>query len=780
MRRNVSFIDEFAVSEVVGAMILVLIAIVAFAAIYMYVFPLPLPAPEPTVKLKGYVTDDGTAVLEHMGGESLPAYKIDVRALDGTIINTTTYKKRDDPWEIGECNYPPTNTPLLTENDKVNIDVYEIYDDGSFYQVFTGILAGKGKVAQPSVPLMLISSLMTDTIDEDLICYNYTIDPNIDASTYVYNWIVSGNPITKLLMPFDTDSSTIAKDYSSNGHNGTVIGPIWINGGVVGGAYQFDGVDDHISIPYCFDSSTIDKITVETWVKTTAGSGVIASFDRKNYLELGFIAGKVRWSTTATDGTKDTIGKTIINDGIWHHAAATYDASTGKCAIYVDGKQDIIENGHNPGLSLGLGTMSQGSIGTGAGISRETIFSTSFETQSEKNNWKPDNETWGGGVGTIQWGNLLYDNFNSGWGSYTKGGIDTDRSSNYKHEGTYSAYIRHQSAGVASSFYLTNPIDVDTPKYTSLKIDFWWMWRGTGWTDSTDDWWLRYYNGTAWQTVLDTNYPSGFSKDTWYHKIVYINETNYRFPTNMNLRFQCDARSDNCLVYIDQIYINATTGGRFDYDFDLRDSTKLTPRTGIYSIGGTGDFDPDYAIFNRTGIDVSGYKNVKVSVWYSYKSTGSEDKVGLYYKDGSNWVTIFKVLNPNIGIGNQLPWTHVEVQIPDHVDNLALQFNWSTSSTNEYVAIDDLEITGEPLGAGDNFSGVIDEFLIYNRALSSEQIYQNYLCMRDGHSDRSVIVSGEIKLGDIWKCIVTPNDGTQDDTSIESNIIQIVTYPGGV
>ena len=118
MRRNVSFIDEFAVSEVVGAIILVLIAIVAFAAIYMYVFPLPLPAPEPTVKLKGYVTDDGTAVLEHMGGESLQAYKIDVRALDGTIINTATYEKRDDPWEIGECNYPPTNTPYSRKTTK--------------------------------------------------------------------------------------------------------------------------------------------------------------------------------------------------------------------------------------------------------------------------------------------------------------------------------------------------------------------------------------------------------------------------------------------------------------------------------------------------------------------------------------------------------------------------------------------------------------------------------------------------------------------------------------
>jgi len=334
------------------------------------------------------------------------------------------------------------------------------------------------------------------------------------------------------------------------------------------------------------------------------------------------------------------------------------------------------------------------------------------------------------------------------------------------------------NSGTSSAITLTNSIDVDTPTYESLKVDFWWMWRGSGW-QTGEDWWLLYYNGSAWVTILDINYPSAYGKDVWYHQVVYINESDYQFPSNMRLRFQCDASSDDDNVYLDQIYINATTGCRLDYDFDIRDPTKLTPRTGIYSIGGSGDFDPDYALFNRTGIDISGYKNVNVSVWYSYKSTGSEDKVGLYYRDGSNLVTVFEVLNPDIGVGNQLPWTHVEAQIPDHIDSLVFKFNWSTSSINEYVAIDDLEITGMPLGSGENFSGVIDEFRIYKRVLSSEQIYQNYLCMKDGHSDKSVIVSEETALGNIWKCVVTPNDGIQDDISEESNSIEIIPYSGG-
>lgn len=146
MRKNVSFIDEFAVSEVVGAMILVLIAIVAFAAIYLYVFPLPIPPPEPNVKLMGYVNDDGTAVIEHIGGEPLLSYKI---YADGKLV----YQNDKKPWKISECINPSLDKLLLTENDKVKIDVYETCKDGSENQVFTGILKGKEGHINPPCPL---------------------------------------------------------------------------------------------------------------------------------------------------------------------------------------------------------------------------------------------------------------------------------------------------------------------------------------------------------------------------------------------------------------------------------------------------------------------------------------------------------------------------------------------------------------------------------------------------------------------------------------------------
>ncbi len=776
MRKNTLLVDGYAVSEVVGAVILLLIAIVVFATIFMYVFPLPIPPAEPNVKLSGYVNNNGAALIEHMGGESLKDYRIIIRELDGTLINTTTYHNEENPWEIGECNYLNTGSPLLTENDMVCVSVYSTSKDGSEHHVFEGILIGKRRQTPPLISPMLISSLRTDTIDEDLICYNYTVNPTIDASNYIYNWLVNGISITDILMPFNTNSLGNVKDYSGNENNGTAHGPIWTAKGVVGGAYQFDGVDDYISIPYCFDAGFIDDLTVEGWINTSGENGIISSYNRNKYWELGVTNGKVKWSTTAGDGTKDLAGILNVNDGHWHHVAATYKSFTGESTIYVDGKQDIKSNDHTMGELLGTGESPNGWIGTGPEAARETIFSTSFETQDEKTKWKEDNGTGGGG-GSITWDTVFYDSFESSFGNWNDGGTDCSRytGGTYAYRGSCAIDIQDDSGYPISATY-SNAIASDTQKYTQMKIDFWW--RAVS-MENGEDFWVDYYDGSVSNRLKTIVIGTGqYSNNVFYHTVCYVNETDYSFTDIARFRIQCDASDDPDDIYLDHIYINATTGYRTDYIFDLFDAAELNPKTGTYSIGGSGDFDPDYAYFNRSGMDVSGYKNVELSVWYSYDSTEADDDFGLYYKDGSNWVTIFDV-DPQIGNGNQLEWTNVRLQIPNHIDNLVLQFRWSTSAINEYVSIDDLEITGIPLGGGYNFSGVIDEFHVYNRVLTSEQIHQNYLSSKYGYTDKSVIVSGETRLNDIWRCIVTPNDGTNDDTPVESNILQIISYGGG-
>ena len=906
--------SEYAVSEIVGGLILVLIAFVVIAAIYMYVFPLPIPPAEPNIHIAGYVDNQGNVVLEHMGGETLSSYEV---YIDGVLDTESTGKS----WEIGQKYLPKYNSEnvfLNNSNNHSHVMVYALYQDGNKPIVFDGIINGKTLIetqtVPPSAPPMQISSLRTNTIDEDIICYNDTIVTSINPITYIYNWMVNkgGNEqsLTRVLMPFDTNSASLVKDYSGNNYNGTVTGTTWTNQGKVGGAYSFNG-NGYISFPYCFSSSSIDKLTVETWIKTQADGVSIASFDRNKYWDLEIDDGKILWRTAADDQTTSITSNSNVNDNIWHLVTSTYDSSTGRSSIYLDGKLDVTEQTHGLGKVLGVGTITSGFIGKETNGARQTIFSTSFETQDEKNNWRENNSdaatdiydyvdnnlsdvdrssdkgthsnfeneknkdgiydvlTEGNTAGTTTT-TLLNDGFEASGSAWDdnwdgNGATSWQQSTSKVHGGSNSARSQHGNEGYLISDNLA------TNGATSITIDFWYYHTDI----SSNDLVLYFYDGSNWdsiaslgnsgsnnawnhyqQTFTDTqyfktNFRIRFYTTLGYGEIVYIDDVlitkevpgvNYELDleaqwTNVNYQLPNKelciytgsfSGSENIVVdiwtgsswinvfnplspsqwnnvsitnwvtsptftirYRDGTPTNDLTQNSWNIDatllhlwtpkgvFDIFPSATLIPHSDSYSIGGSGVLYPDYDAYNRTGINISNYKNVTVSVWFSYKNTVNNDFLGLYYLNSTVWSPIFEINNPQIGGGQQFPWTHAEIQIPNSIHNLVLQFKWRTSAANEYVVIDDLNVTGILIEGGDNFTGIIDEFRIYDRVLSPEQIYQNYLCTKDGNSDQSVIVSEELVLGDIWRCIVTPNNSIIDDVSTESNSLQVVMYTGG-
>jgi len=775
MKKSIFHTNNRAISEVIGGSLIVVIAVIISVTIYTQLLPVPIPSPVPNIKLMGYVTEDGTIIIEHMGGETIYSYEIFVAHLN----NTNIYKYENSPWEIGERKTPP-NTSLLTEDDKIKITVYCIYKDGSRHVVFDGILKYEG--TQDDIPSLihpiLISTLRTNTVDEDLICYNYSIEPTIDAKTFIYNWMLNQGSfyysITNLLLPFDTESVLLTKDYSGNKNNGSIYGATWESTGKIGGAYNYSGLD-YISIPYCFKNDYINKITVESWIKTNLNSGTIVTFNRSKYWDLAISDGCIKWSTNASDATVDAHGITNISDNTWHHVATTYDSSTGDCNIYVDGLLDKTEKAHNSGEVLGSGDTPIGYIGKGTGgATTEIIYSSSFETQDEKNSWSEHNQS----SGEETWETLFYDTFEGpNWGNWNDGGVDCSlyTGGTYAYEGSCAIELRDNSGWPSATY--SDDIDAISSDYIKMSIDFWWIANSM---ENGEDFWINYYDGSNLYRLKTIVIGTGdYSNDVFYHTVCYINETDYNFTNQASFTIQCDASSDLDYIFLDEIYVNVTVGNRIDCDFNLRDSTDLNPRTGNYSIGGSGDFDPEYAAFNRTGIDITNYTDVTISVWYSYKSTESEDEFGLYFLNGTNWTPIFKEINPQIGDGNQYDWTFSEIKIPDSINTLILQFKWSTSASDEFVAIDDLRISGKPPSGEKNFTGLIDELKIYNRVLSPEQIYQNYLCTKDGGSDKSILVSEETNIWETWKCIITPNDTSQDDIEIVSNILTIINYPGG-
>jgi len=161
---------------------------------------------------------------------------------------------------------------------------------------------------------------------------------------------------------------------------------------------------------------------------------------------------------------------------------------------------------------------------------------------------------------------LTYDDFESGWGSYTDSGGDCRlyTGGTYAHQGTNAANIQDNS-GQASSFYHTDSIDVHTPGYTQIEIDFWFYPRSM---ESGEDFWLLYYDGSSWYRVASYARGIDFSNGQYYHETVYVNEGTYTFPTNMKIRFQCDASSNYDDVYIDEVTVSGITPGETDNDED--------------------------------------------------------------------------------------------------------------------------------------------------------------------------------------------------------------------
>jgi PKD repeat protein len=152
---------------------------------------------------------------------------------------------------------------------------------------------------------------------------------------------------------------------------------------------------------------------------------------------------------------------------------------------------------------------------------------------------------------------LSYSDFESGWGIWTDGGVDCARytGGTYASGGVASIDIQHNES-TASSFYLTNGVDVNTPGYVQIDVYFEFIAVGMA---SGKSFYVQYYNGTTWYTVATYVTPTNFTNGIFYIANVSILESNYVFPSNMKIRFMCNGTNNNNDVYIDNVRISAST-----------------------------------------------------------------------------------------------------------------------------------------------------------------------------------------------------------------------------
>ena len=153
---------------------------------------------------------------------------------------------------------------------------------------------------------------------------------------------------------------------------------------------------------------------------------------------------------------------------------------------------------------------------------------------------------------------LVYSTFENGWGLWTDGGADCSLYTNgsYAYEGNNAINIQDDS-GNSSSFYLTNGIDVHNPAYVQIEVEF--SYYAVSMDYSDEDFWVQYYDGLYWNTVATYAKTTDFENSTFYTTSVTIDEIDYYFPTDMKIRFKCDASSNQDDIYIDNVKITGKT-----------------------------------------------------------------------------------------------------------------------------------------------------------------------------------------------------------------------------
>ncbi|NNE30235.1 MAG: T9SS type A sorting domain-containing protein, partial [Saprospiraceae bacterium] len=145
---------------------------------------------------------------------------------------------------------------------------------------------------------------------------------------------------------------------------------------------------------------------------------------------------------------------------------------------------------------------------------------------------------------------LLESYFETGWDGWTDGGSDCYRynegNTNRSYEGTYSIRIRDNS-GTASAMTYSN---VNLSGYSSVDVTFFFYANSM---ENGEDFWLRFYNGSSWQTVAAWARGTHFENGSFYTTTVTLSSANYNFASNSGFRFQCDASANGDQIYIDQV-----------------------------------------------------------------------------------------------------------------------------------------------------------------------------------------------------------------------------------
>ncbi|MBT7903508.1 BspA family leucine-rich repeat surface protein [Candidatus Woesearchaeota archaeon] len=287
-------------------------------------------------------------------------------------------------------------------------------------------------------------------------------------------------------------------------------------------------------------------------------------------------------------------------------------------------------------------------------------------------------------------------------------------------------------------------------------------------------------NLTSYWTVSDDDEDSVKNITDWKVNGTSLFIANIPFEGGSNFSFTKDySPIENEIIVNGADWIS--TGG-----FDGRGAYDFTQNTDVVSI------------MSSANNDLTGKYGITFSVWiyptsssawsrifYRKWSTVDEDPWSAYsmYFDDAGKIGFALTLDDNNAYGtttsSAIPlnqWlnivgryngTNISIYVNGVLNNTA-QGNGSLIPLGDPIINGNIDIGKNTFKTTQTFSGLIDEFMIFNRSLSDEQIFVIY------ENKSNILVSEETTTGENWSFCVTPNDGIGDGNQVCSNEVEIL------
>ena len=489
--------NDNAINEIVGTMLILGISVSIFSIVYISVLTIPYPSSTPSSDIC-FSLDETEIVLTHFGGEELDLYSqviIIIGDESPITVNVSDFlidEDGDTYWGFGEQFVYNDTTGLVLENS-VEVTVIDQYSNSV-------VAIGRKIITANRAPVMTSPSPSNGTTGVSISIFELNInifDPNDDT----FDWSIETSP----------------------------------NIGSSSGTSESDGVKT------CSISGLTEWTTYSWYVNATDSSG------------SGEWTNNTYTFTTGSETGNNPPSFSNINP-VNGASGISVDISSLSLTIE-DPEGDLfdwsIETSPDIGSSTGSGEGNGSKSCSVSGLTYSTTY-TWFVNATDGNSWTNNTYTFTTESEPI-WTLLTYDNFEDGWGNYSAGGGDCSlyTGGSYAYQGDNAADIQDDSND-DSSFYYTSGIDVDSPGYTSIKIDFWFRTYGFGTGNSFI---IKYWTGSTYDEIERLSCPTNFLDNQFYHKIIWINESDYAFPSDMKIKFECDAGNNNDDVYIDEIFV---------------------------------------------------------------------------------------------------------------------------------------------------------------------------------------------------------------------------------